>query len=92
LFELADCYRVMRLREHCRVKIVSSLDKSDAVDILFTFAYRHHDLKEQVLEYLSRSVDYFSSGDRDPFTAYKDHPEGFSLVVEILKRTKIHGH
>ncbi|KAG0020245.1 hypothetical protein BGZ82_011648 [Podila clonocystis] len=91
LFDLADCYQIMRLREYCRDKIVSSLDKSNAVDVLFEFAYRYHDLKEQVLEYLSSSVDDFSSGNRDPFTAYRDHPEGYSLVVEILKRTKIHG-
>ncbi|KAG0334575.1 hypothetical protein BG000_008223 [Podila horticola] len=92
LFEPADCYQVMRLREYCRIEIVSSLDKSNAVDILFEFAYRHHDLKDHVLEYLSNSVDNFYSGDRDPFTAYKDHSEGYSLVVEILKRINIRGH
>lgn len=92
LFELADCYQVWRLREHCRVIIVSSLDKSNAVDILFDYAYRHDDLKEQVLNFLSTSVDDFSSGDRDPFIAHKDHPQGYLLVVEMLKRSKIHAH
>ncbi|KAF9385880.1 hypothetical protein CPC16_007805 [Podila verticillata] len=92
LFELADCYQAMRLREHCRVKIVSSQDKSNAADILFDFAYRHHDLKEQVLNFLSNPEDGLSAGDRDPFTAYKDHPKGYLLVVEILKRIKIHAH
>ncbi|KAF8924909.1 hypothetical protein BGZ52_007588, partial [Haplosporangium bisporale] len=85
LFELADCYQAMRLREHCRVKIVSSQDKSNAADILFDFAYRHHDLKEQVLNFLSNPEDGLSAGDRDPFTAYKDHPR-VDVPIEIVEQ------
>lgn len=92
LFELAECYQVFKLREFYHAEIVTSFDKSNAANILFEFAYRHIDLKEQVLSFLSNSVEDFDSGDRDSFTAYKDHSEGYLLLIGMLKRSKLHAH
>ncbi|KAG0326578.1 hypothetical protein BG000_001311, partial [Podila horticola] len=88
LFDLTDCYQLDKPREFCTVKIVASLDKSEAVDILFEFAYRHSDLKEQVLSYLSSSVNDFDYEDLDPFHGLQGSPQGLLVAYQDLEAHK----
>ncbi|KAG0031330.1 hypothetical protein BGZ82_007033 [Podila clonocystis] len=86
LFQLADCYQVEDLRAYCRASIIKSMKVSNALDILFGFAYRFEDLKDVVLMYVAANMDkIFAGDDEDPFEKYKDHPERHTLLAKALK-------
>ncbi|KAG0028172.1 hypothetical protein BGZ81_004953 [Podila clonocystis] len=85
LFQLADCYQVQDLREKCRAQIIESMNETNSISILFEYAYRFQDLKSAVLMYILGHLDKIYAEDKDPFDGYKDHPERFTLVTEILK-------
>ncbi|KAG0031331.1 hypothetical protein BGZ82_007034 [Podila clonocystis] len=85
VFQLADCYQVQDLREKCRAQIIESMNETNSISILFEYAYRFQDLKSAVLMYILGHLDKMYADDRDPFDDYKDHPERFTLVTEILK-------
>lgn len=86
LFQLADCYQVEGLRAYCRASIIKSMKVSNALDILFGFAYRFEDFKDLVLKYVAENLDtIFAGDDEDPFELYKDHPERHTLLAKALK-------
>lgn len=62
------------------------MNESNSVSILFEYAYRFQDLKCAVMKCVLDNLDKMYAGDNDPFEAYKDHPERFTLVTEIMKR------
>ncbi|KAF9329648.1 hypothetical protein BG006_007292 [Podila minutissima] len=85
LFQLADCYEVKDLRGYCRARIIESMDASNAMSILFGFAYRFEDLKSVVLKFVVDHLDKMYAGEKDPFEEYKDHPERSTLLADMLK-------
>lgn len=93
LFLLADCYEVGDLRAHCRFRILQSMTIRNSLDILFGFAYRFEDLKDEVLQYVSGNLNTMYSAGEDPFNKYQDHPERHTLLAEALKmRYMGHSH
>lgn len=87
LFQLADCYQVQDLRAYCRTRIIGSMDLSNALEILFEFAYRFEDLKYVVLKYVAENLDTIYAGDdEDPFEKYKNHPEQHTLLAKALRQ------
>ncbi|KAF9301636.1 hypothetical protein BGZ74_006463 [Mortierella antarctica] len=85
LFQLADCYQVRDLRGYCRARIIESMDESNAMSILFGFAYRFEDLKSVVLKFVVDHLDKMYAGEKDPFEEYKDHTERSALLADMLK-------
>ncbi|KAF9329651.1 hypothetical protein BG006_007295 [Podila minutissima] len=85
LFQLADCYEVHDLRAYCRTQILESLTPLNSLEILFGFAYRFDDLKDEVLQYVSHNLAKMYNDGEDPFDKYKDHPERHSFLAEALK-------
>lgn len=85
LFLLADCYEVGDLRAHCRIQILHSMTVRNSLDILFGFAYRFEDLKDEVLHYVSNNLNTMYGAGEDPFDKYQDHPERHALLAEALK-------
>lgn len=86
MFQLADCYKVSELREYCKSKIVASLTQGNGLEMLFRFAYKYQDMKDVLLQHVAGIVDTMFATDKDPFEAYKDHPEKHDLMVKILQR------
>ncbi|KAG0031333.1 hypothetical protein BGZ82_007036 [Podila clonocystis] len=88
LFQLAAMYDIVELRNHCRVKIVESLDSLDAsnmLEILFEFGYRYKDLKDVVLHHVADNLEkMYAGGGVDPLHKYSDHPEKQALLAEVL--------
>ncbi|KAF9313518.1 hypothetical protein BG003_005092 [Podila horticola] len=85
LFQLADCYEVQDLRGHCRTRIIESMNETNAMSILFGFAYRFEDLKTVVLKFVVDHLNKMYAGDKDPFEDYKEHPERSTLLADMLK-------
>ncbi|KAG0034402.1 hypothetical protein BGZ81_004883 [Podila clonocystis] len=87
LFQVADCYEVKRLREHCKGKIVASIAKENALEMLFKFAYKYKDMQDLLLQFVADNMDllFVQAKGEDPFEAYKDHPERHSLLIQALQ-------
>lgn len=86
VFQVADCHDVKELRDHCRDKNIADLCVSNVLEILFEFAYRYDDLKEEVLKFLADNIGQMYARDPDPFSAYGDHPHRHALLAEALRR------
>ncbi|KAG0345109.1 hypothetical protein BG004_003955 [Podila humilis] len=86
IFQVADCHEVKELRDHCREKIIVSLCVKNVLDILFSFAYRYEDLKEEVVQFLADHIGQMYADDPDPFSAYGEHPQQHVLLAEALRR------
>ncbi|KAG0355365.1 hypothetical protein BG005_005736 [Podila minutissima] len=86
VFQVADCHDVKELRDYCRDKIIADLCVSNVPEILFEFAYRYNDLKEEVLKFLADNIGQMYAGDPDPFSSYGDHPHRHALLAEALRR------
>lgn len=86
VFQVADCYDVKELRDYCRDKIISALCVSNVLEILFEFAYRYGDMKEEVLKFLADNIGQMYARDLDPFSVYGDHPHRHALLAEALRR------
>ncbi|KAG0028177.1 hypothetical protein BGZ81_004958 [Podila clonocystis] len=84
LFQLATMYDIVKLRNHCRVKIVESLDASNMLEILFKFGYRYKDLKDVVLQHMADNLEKMYASSVDPLHKYSDHPEKQALQAEVL--------
>ncbi|KAG0035349.1 hypothetical protein BGZ82_005307 [Podila clonocystis] len=87
LFQVADCYEVKGLREHCKGKIVASIAKENALEMLFKFAYKYKDMKDVLLQFVADNMDllFIQAKGEDPFEAYKDHPARHSLLIQALQ-------
>ncbi|KAG0342242.1 hypothetical protein BG000_006161, partial [Podila horticola] len=85
VFQVADCHDVKELRDHCRDKIIADLCVSNVLEILFEFAYRYDDLKEEVLKFLADNIGQMYARDPDPFSAEveQDNEYRFCIVVSI---------
>ncbi|KAG0100485.1 hypothetical protein BGZ93_000573 [Podila epicladia] len=86
IFQVSDCHDVKELRDYCRDKIIADLCVSNVLEILFEFAYRFSDLKEEVLKFLADNIGQMYAGDPDPFSEYGDHPHRHALLAEALRR------
>lgn len=85
LFQLADCYQVIDLRACCGACIVQSMNLSNALEILFDFAYRYKVLKDVVPMYVVENMDKMYADGKAPFKRYGDRPERHTLLAEVLK-------
>ncbi|KAG0035412.1 hypothetical protein BGZ82_005280 [Podila clonocystis] len=87
LFQLASMYEVNEVREYCRDKILASITASNALEILFEYAYRYSDLKDAIVQYVTDNMDELLLTGQDPFGAYSGHPQRQSILDAVLKRT-----
>ncbi|KAG0349703.1 hypothetical protein BG005_010811 [Podila minutissima] len=87
IFQLASKYEVDEVREHCRDKILASITVSNALKILFEYAYRYPDLKYAIVKYVADYMDELLLTGRDPFGAYGNYAQCQSILDAVLKMT-----
>ncbi|KAF9295091.1 hypothetical protein BGZ74_010965 [Mortierella antarctica] len=87
LFQLASKYEVDEVREYCRDKILASITVSNALKILFEYAYRYLDLKYAIVKYVADYMDELLLTGQDPFGAYGNHAQCQSILDAVLKMT-----
>lgn len=85
LFQLADCFSVKELRDYCRDRIILPLELANALEVLFSFAYRYSDLKDAALLIVAKNMDAMYSNDSDPLEYYADHQQRYTLLAEALR-------
>ncbi|KAG0015754.1 hypothetical protein BGZ81_011542 [Podila clonocystis] len=87
LFQLASMYEVNEVREYCRDKILATITASNALEILFEYAYRYSDLRDVIVQYVTDNMDELLLTGQDPFGAYSGHPQRQSILDAVLKLT-----
>jgi len=87
VFQVADCYQVTELRDHCQDKIISSLEPANALEALFGYAHRYEDMRDKVLDAVVKNLSEFYMSNTDPFKPYADHPERYKIMTEALRHT-----
>ncbi|KAF9358332.1 hypothetical protein BGX26_001989 [Mortierella sp. AD094] len=82
----ADFFGISDLRVRCEQAVISSMDESNVMQILFRFGDRFKDIKEAALKYTVGNMTLLIQGGKDPFEQYKSHASCYDLMIEVMRR------
>ncbi|CAG8453336.1 12388_t:CDS:2 [Funneliformis caledonium] len=86
IFKIADKYLISNLREIARIEIYKMLTLNNAMNILFSEAWKWSDLKEDVIDFIV--LNFESVRETVEFktlaSEYKGHPAGIEIMHEIV--------
>ncbi|KAG0028181.1 hypothetical protein BGZ81_004962 [Podila clonocystis] len=84
LFLAADRYDVQELRDLTAEPLLSQLNAENAIPFLFRTAYKFSELRKGVVQFVANSCGPAvpKRGIRD---TYKDHPDVFDILVDLLE-------
>lgn len=81
----ADLYGIDDLATFCQQKVELSLNSGNVSRILFDVAPRYPRIKAPALAYMVKSRDTLFTKDADPFKDYRNHPDCYSLMLEVVQ-------
>ena len=81
----ADLYGIDDLATFCQQKVELSLNSSNVPRILFEIAPRYPRIKAPALAYMVKSRATMFTKDADPFKDYRNHPDCYSLMLEVVQ-------
>lgn len=81
----ADLYGIDDLATFCQQKVELSLNSDNVSRILFDVAPRYPRIKAPALAYMVKSRATMFTKDVDPFKDYKNHPDCYSLMLEVVQ-------
>ncbi|KAG0004888.1 hypothetical protein BGZ65_012470 [Modicella reniformis] len=87
LFLAADRFEIADLRKQCLDKLVSSVDKNNAMEILFGIGTCFkEEIRNPIMKYISKHLsDVFSIQTHDPFKRFADHEGYHEVMLELLR-------
>ncbi|KAG0004887.1 hypothetical protein BGZ65_012469 [Modicella reniformis] len=84
LFLAADRFEITELRKKCLENLLASVDKDNAMEILFGIGTRfQEEVYDPVMKYISEHLHDFSLHDKDPFKRFADHERCYEKHVGI---------
>jgi hypothetical protein len=81
----ADLYGIDELATFCQQKVELSLSPLNVSRILFDVALRYPRIKASALAYMVKSRATIFAKGADPFKDYRNHPECYSLMLEVVQ-------
>jgi len=90
LFLAADRFEITNLRKQCLDNLLASVDKSNAMEILFGvgMCFRK-EIREPVMKFISEHLDdVFSLETQDPFKRFADHEGCHEVMLELLRLSR----
>ncbi|KAF9366596.1 hypothetical protein BGX34_000616 [Mortierella sp. NVP85] len=90
LFLAADRFEITDLRKQCLDNLLVSVDKSNAMEILFGvgMCFRK-EIREPVMKFISEHLDdVFSLETQDPFKRFADHEGCHEVMLELLRLSR----
>ncbi|KAK3817009.1 MAG: hypothetical protein J3R72DRAFT_460858, partial [Linnemannia gamsii] len=81
----ADQYGIDDLATFCQQKVELSFGPHTVCRILFEVAPSYPAIKGPTLEYMTKSRSSIFTKDRDPFRDYRNHPECYNLMLEVVQ-------
>ncbi|KAG0239051.1 hypothetical protein BGX31_003069 [Mortierella sp. GBA43] len=86
LFLAADRFEVDGLREQCLENLLTSVDESNAMEILFGVGTCFQEIRQPVMNYISDHLeDIFSIQTSDPFKRFSSHEGYHEVMLELLR-------
>ncbi|KAG0289637.1 hypothetical protein BGZ98_003766 [Dissophora globulifera] len=86
LLMAASFYGVTDLQARCEAAVIAGLDATNAVEVLFSVGCRFEKVKNAAMEFIVEKMASMILGDKEPFALYKDHPDAFGFLVELMRR------
>ncbi|KAG9073303.1 hypothetical protein KI688_001095 [Linnemannia hyalina] len=81
----ADLYGISDLAFFCQQKVELSLNSGNVSRILFNVAPRYPRIKAPALAFMVKSRATMFAKDADPFKDYRNHPDCYSLMLEVVQ-------
>ncbi|KAF9299278.1 hypothetical protein BGZ88_011493 [Linnemannia elongata] len=81
----AGLYGIDDLATFCQQKVEMSLNYYNVSRILFEVAPRYPRIKAPALAYMVKSRDVMFAKGADPFKNYRNHPDCYSLMLEVVQ-------
>ncbi|KAI8600839.1 hypothetical protein EDD21DRAFT_415476 [Dissophora ornata] len=91
LLEAADYFGVLDLRTQCEAAVIKALDESKAVAMLFNTRPCFEKTKESAMQFVVKNMASMVKDGKEPFTLYKDHPDCYRVMFEVMRRRAVKG-
>ncbi|KAG0279602.1 hypothetical protein BGZ97_009549 [Linnemannia gamsii] len=88
LLEAADHYGILDLRANCLEKVISGMNQSNAVGMLFNKAVSGSEVRQAAMEFIVEhwgSIFQKGSNTVDHFAAYRGYPECHDVLIELMQ-------
>ncbi|KAG0326396.1 hypothetical protein BGZ99_009636 [Dissophora globulifera] len=82
----ASFYGVTELQTQCEDALITGLDATNAVEVLFSIGCNFDKVKNAAMDFIVDKMASMVLGDKEPFASYKDHPDAFGFLVELMRR------
>ncbi|KAG0303199.1 hypothetical protein BGZ98_006901 [Dissophora globulifera] len=86
LLRASGRFGVLDLQQHCEDAVIASMDTSNAVEVLFTIGSTFDKVRDAAMDFIVDKMGSVVLKDKKPFAAYKNHPDAFEFLVELLAR------
>ncbi|KAG0271095.1 hypothetical protein BGZ95_001152, partial [Linnemannia exigua] len=85
LWEVSTLFGIASLQTQCRAGVISGIDKSNAVDVLFSKAAVDVDIKNAAMAKVVENMGSILDEDKDPFALYRHHQEYHGLLIRLMR-------
>ncbi|KAF9437463.1 hypothetical protein BGZ76_000613 [Entomortierella beljakovae] len=89
LLEAAKYYGIDSLQDECEKALIQAIKKSTVMDTIFNIGALSSKVKEAALDFIVENMEMLAS-DNNPFDAYRDHPDCYYNMFEVMHRSAKH--
>ncbi|KAG0322760.1 hypothetical protein BGZ99_003148 [Dissophora globulifera] len=86
LLRASSRFGVSELQQRCEDAVIASIDASNVVDVLFTVGNTFGKIKDTAMDFIVEKIGSVVLEDKEPFAAYRNHPDAFDFLVELVRR------
>ncbi|KAG0207725.1 hypothetical protein BGX33_006666 [Mortierella sp. NVP41] len=85
LLEASDHYGISDLRTNCLTKVISGMNHSNVIGMLFSKSVSGSEVNEAAMEFIVKNWEAIFQKGKDPFAPYKEHPDCHDLLIELMQ-------
>ncbi|KAG0289636.1 hypothetical protein BGZ98_003765 [Dissophora globulifera] len=82
----ASFYGLTELQARCEDAMIAGLDATNAVEVLFSAGCHFEKIKNAAMDLIVGKMASMVLGDKEPFASYKDHPDAYDFLMELMRR------
>ncbi|KAG0326395.1 hypothetical protein BGZ99_009635 [Dissophora globulifera] len=79
-------YGVTELQARCEDAVIAGLDATNAVEVLFSVGCHFEKVKNAAMDFIVEKMASMVLGDKEPFASYKDHPNAYDFLMDLMRR------
>ncbi|KAF9084971.1 hypothetical protein BGX23_010076 [Mortierella sp. AD031] len=85
LLEASDHYGISDLRTNCLTKVISGMNHSNVIGMLFSKSVSGSEVNEAAMEFIVKNWEAIFQKGKDPFAPYKEHPDCHDRLIELMQ-------